>query len=148
MPGFSDQYETAVLGFALMGANHTYEKITEGTRHLCLLTSIPSEGARGGPGASLPGELNLDQYQRQELTAPNSWRLEGANNRYVLNVTVVFTGLPACTIAGWALAETVLTSHTGHGNAAITFGAFAAPVSVPAGGTLVIPAGALVVTLD
>lgn len=128
MGAMSDYLEGKILDHTLAGVPYA----PPATRYVSLHTASPGES--GTPSAEVTG----GQYQR----ALAQFSAAAANGSTSNSNTLAFAGMPAATVTHVAIYD----APTG-GNL-LYYGALTAPVAVTAGGTFVINAGGLTVTLD
>lgn len=93
-----------------------------------------------------PGEVpsSTPSGYRPQLVEPNGFGYIGTNPSRVQNsAQFIFSPMPACTVVAWGLSTLGGGTYT-----LLLTGLFATPIPVALGQAFVIPAGALVVTMD
>lgn len=129
MGAMSDYLEAKILDHTLAGVPYA----PPATKYVSLHTSSPGEA---GSAAS---EVTGGQYQRalaQFGAATTAGSTSNSN-------TLAFAGMPAVTVTHVAVYD-----GPAAGSNLLYYGALTAPVAVTAGGTFVINAGGLTVSLD
>lgn len=155
MAGLRDSGEEILLSWLLNGVLNPFAVYGEQQRFIHLFTVDPANetnviSSPPGPSAVMPGEVPMTsdrEYRPQPVaggqTTTPPWRKTGVSpTTYTNNTAYSFANLPASTIVAWGFSR-----YDGVYNLLLT-GLFAAPITVVAGGTLVIPRNSLTVTLD
>lgn len=148
MGSLTDQGENLaciLLGLVSDPTSRSYAaSVTSKPVQVALLTVAPNDAGAGGQ------EVVGGSYARQTLTpstgtnpsvfTPSSTTAGSASNA----LPVTFTGMPAVTITAFFL--TYLSPE--YGSPSFAYGNFATPITVPANGVVVFPAGSIVFTID
>lgn len=129
MGALSNYLEKAILDHTLAGVPYT----PPATRYASLHTASPGE--TGVPSNEVVGGSYQRALAQFSVSAANSGTSSNSN-------TLAYSSMPATTVTHIAIYD----QPTG-GNM-LYYGALSAPVSVTAGGTFVVNAGGLTVSLD